>query len=158
MWLKFNRIWMVSTNGEVRSIATGKILKCSIRNGYKTVRCTVNKERKSYYVHRMIAETFLPMPTIQNLVIDHMDRDKLNNSVWNLRFTTVSVNNMNKCIHLKDNPTSATKLRYITKYDKRFRLRIDRNDLVHSSIHDTLQSAIQKRAQLVENHALYNHK
>ena len=155
MWLKFNHIWMISTNGEVKSIATGKILKCSLRNGYKTVCCETNKRRTAYYVHRMIAETFLPMPTMPKMVIDHIDRDKLNNSVWNLRFVTVSINNMNKCIHLKDNPNSITKLRYIAPYGKRFRLRIERNDLQHTSLHDNLPSAIQKRAELVENHALY---
>ena len=156
MWLKYNDLWNVSTNGEVQNRYTGKILKCTVRNGYKTVSKVVKNQRKTLYVHRMIAETFLPMPTMAKMVIDHINRDRLNNSIINLRFATPSQNNMNKSIHLRDNPTSATKLRYITKQRGKFRLRIERNDLHHSSLHENLTSALQKRAELVENHALYD--
>lgn len=40
---------------------------------------------KSYKVHRLVAQTFIPNP--QNLPeVDHIDRDKSNNSVQNLRW------------------------------------------------------------------------
>lgn len=42
-------------------------------------------QSKRYYVHRLIAETFLPNPT-KLTTVDHIDRDKTNNSIGNLRW------------------------------------------------------------------------
>lgn len=46
------------------------------------------------YIHRIVAESFVPNQ--KNLpVIDHVDGNKLNNHYKNLRWCTVSKNNLN---------------------------------------------------------------
>ena len=53
----------------------------------------VSYHRKN--LHRLVAEAFLPNPN--NLPeVDHIDRDKSNNTVSNLRWTTISQNRINR--------------------------------------------------------------
>lgn len=86
----------VSTSGEVRNIKTNKILKGTIlRNEYRTVQLTINDKPKSKMVHRLVAETFIPNPNNYNIV-DHIDRNKHNNNIDNLRWVDSQTNAKNK--------------------------------------------------------------
>ena len=60
-------------------------------NGYRRV-CI---KGKTYHVHRLIAETFLPNPE-NKPYIDHIDRNRANNDVSNLRWVTVKENAYNQ--------------------------------------------------------------
>lgn len=51
-------------------------------------------KNKRYYIHRIVAETFIPNPD-NKPYIDHIDRNPSNNNVENLRWVTVSENNYN---------------------------------------------------------------
>lgn len=60
--------------------------------GYIRVVFTVNGKRKSFAVHRLVAEAFIPNPN--NLPeVNHKDENKSNNSVNNLEWCTRSYNN-----------------------------------------------------------------
>ena len=78
--------------GEIYSYKTNKILSGSIFNtGYRMVRLTINGQKKSYAVHRLVAEAFIPNP--ENLpVVNHKDGNKLNNNVENLEWVSQSQN------------------------------------------------------------------
>jgi hypothetical protein len=54
-------------------------------NGYSCLTLSVNKKRIQIYHHRFIAEIFLPNPKNFN-EINHIDENKLNNSVKNLEW------------------------------------------------------------------------
>ena len=87
--------YQVSNLGRVKSIKFGKeiILKqhINIKGGYYYVCLLKNGKHKNYYVHRLVAEAFLP--NTDNLPqVNHKDENKLNNSVDNLEWCTNEYN------------------------------------------------------------------
>lgn len=78
-------------NGSIR-ICKGRILKpWTTKNGYLLVNLYKNGKKKKFYVHRLVAEAFLPNP--DNLPeVNHKDENKLNNNVENLEFCDCKYN------------------------------------------------------------------
>jgi len=67
-------------------------LKCSIQNkGYKYFQLNRDKKRTNYLVHHLVAKFFIGERP-DKLVIDHIDRNPLNNNVLNLRYITQKEN------------------------------------------------------------------
>ena len=64
------------------------------KNGYVQARFWLNNKEKKMYVHRLVAEAFIPNPN-NYPQIDHIDTDKTNNHVGNLRWCTSTMNHMN---------------------------------------------------------------
>lgn len=89
--------YMVSNLGRVKSLnynGTGRegILKpLNNNNGYLKVCLSKNGKMKRYYVHRLVAEAFIPNPNNYPQV-NHKDENKQNNCVWNLEFCNCSYN------------------------------------------------------------------
>ena len=86
MKIKDYENYEVRPNGEVVNVKTGKILKPRKRNdGYLTVHLCKNGRYKHFYIHRSVAEAFIPNP--ENLpCVNHRDEDKTNNTVENLEW------------------------------------------------------------------------
>lgn len=82
-----------------------KILKCSITNkGYQLVMLCKNSIIYPKLVHRLVAEAFIP--NLENKPnVDHLDTNKQNNFVDNLRWTTQKENCLNP-ISRKNNSIS----------------------------------------------------
>ena len=80
----------VSSEGKVRSLKTGRILKpCYNTKGYARVDLTsanIDKTKKTRkLVHRLVAQAFIPNPN--NLPeVNHINEDKLDNEVENLEW------------------------------------------------------------------------
>lgn len=82
-----NRLVKDTTKDRVQKIR-GRILKyCDNGKGYKMVYLNKNRERKNYYVHRLVAETFIPNPK-QLPEVNHKDLNKANNKISNLEWIT----------------------------------------------------------------------
>ena len=63
----------------------------SEKNGYVRTILTKNNTSKSYYIHRLVAEAFIPNP--DNLPeVNHIDENKANNCVNNLEWCTHKYN------------------------------------------------------------------
>ena len=70
--------------------------KCGIIKGYKRINLCHEGKQKHYTIHRIIAYTYLGLD-INNpkKVIDHINRDKLDNQVSNLRIVSQQENSFN---------------------------------------------------------------
>lgn len=109
----YEGLYQVSNKGQIKSTerfgTKGGILKGSLRSGYHRVILTKQNKSRYYSVHRLVAETFIP--NIENKKnIDHIDTDRLNNSVDNLRWVTDKEN--------VNNPRTLEKMRKRKPWNK----------------------------------------
>lgn len=82
-------------NGNGGYIRPPKIVKLMrTKHGYLQARCWRDNKEKKKYVHRLVAEAFIPNPH-NYPQIDHVDTDKTNNTVENLRWCTSTQNHLN---------------------------------------------------------------
>ena len=82
--------YSISTNGSVRNDKTGRILKLHLgTSGYLQV--MLGRKTTPLYVHRLVAKAFIKNPNNYPQV-DHINGNKLDNSVENLRWVSVSEN------------------------------------------------------------------
>ena len=64
-------------------------------SGYKKVTLQQNGKRKDVFIHRLVAQVFIP--NLENKpYIDHINRDSQDNRVENLRWCTAKENNANR--------------------------------------------------------------
>lgn len=94
MWKKINSNYSVNENGDVRNDITGNLKKPFInkKNGYKIVDLWVNGKVTKQTVHRLVASAFIPNPD-NKPTVDHIDGNRLNNNISNLRWATYSEQN-----------------------------------------------------------------
>jgi hypothetical protein len=96
--------YIISSLGKVKIIKTQKIMKIKSMNtnGEHYYRITlqldknsINKKQKTFYIHRLVAFTFLNnednLPTV-----DHIDKNCINNNVSNLRWASYKTQGINK--------------------------------------------------------------
>lgn len=126
----YEGLYQVSNLGRVKSLKTYKytkktnsckeilrirILRSALeKSGYKIVVLTKNKIRTTKKVHRLVAETFISNPNNYKCV-NHIDGNKLNNSVNNLEWIT----NSNNTIHAYKNNLidKSKKQKRVNQYD-----------------------------------------
>ena len=96
-WKHINNNYLVSNLGKIKSLPRNgtskneKILKPKINKvGYHSV--YVGKWK---LIHRLVAELFIPNPYNKPFV-DHIDHNKSNNSIDNLRWVTMEENNKHR--------------------------------------------------------------
>lgn len=79
---------------------TPKLLKQSLRNGYMrvSVRTSGSKHGKSHSVHRLILEAFVG-PCPEGHLCRHLNGNRLDNRLCNLKWGTPKENEMDKVLH-----------------------------------------------------------
>jgi hypothetical protein len=81
----YKGLYRVSTLGNVWSCRNHKQLQTSITtNGYRQVSFCVARRFKSYLVHRLVAQVWLPEPEglTGRAVVDHINFDRTDNLRW----------------------------------------------------------------------------
>lgn len=91
----------VSNLGKVRNIKTHQTLRGEpTKDRYIRVRLWNGERYKSRMIHCLVAETFIPLPNVNNQYeVDHIDNNVTNNVVTNLQWLT-HAENLNKSFEL----------------------------------------------------------
>ena len=142
--------YQVSNFGNVKNTEINKILKQSFdEDGYKQI--SIYDENRKYHtkrVHRLVIEAF--KENVENKpCVDHIDNDRQNNNINNLRFATRVENGRNRVIG-KNNTSGAKGIQYRKDMNKwRARITIDGLE-VNLGHFDTFEDAKQARINKVK--------
>ena len=129
--------YSISNMGRLRNDETNKILKPFVNKGgyfaYNFLEKPL-KERGDFAfvlpIHRIVATAFLPNPD-KKPIVDHIDNNRKNNSINNLRWVTSQENCMNRCSNYNSktgvngityNPKKNTWMASITKNKIKYNL------------------------------------
>lgn len=162
MWkdlVYFEDRYEIDEDGNIRNKETSRIVQSSINKyGYRQIGIRKIGDRKKYWflIHRLVVLHFqddLP-ESWDELQVDHIDHNKLNNNITNLRLVN-SVEN-NSCRKFEAwNTNKTTGELYITKYNNGFMIRINRSDYKCQKWVLTLEEAILYRDKFIEEiHAI----
>ena len=113
-------------------------------NGYLYITFIKDGVRKNHYIHRLVAETFIPNP--DNLPqVNHIDYDRRNNKVSNLEWVTAKDNLEHSRCNIKHRHSCHTNSghRYITLRDGKYRVCVGKPRIDKSF--KTLEEAIAFR-------------
>lgn len=84
--------YLVSNKGRVINLRDSLLKPNTSEWGYLYVVLSVNGQRKTEYVHRLVADAFVP-GFDNGLEVNHIDGNKTNNNDENLEWVTKSMNN-----------------------------------------------------------------
>lgn len=177
--LGYENSYIVYDNGIIKSLdryiekkhRNGKVVKCFIRGhiinhcinnkGYHMVHLNKNGSSKTYLVSRLVAQAFIPNP--DNLPeVDHMDENKDNNCVNNLRWCTRQFNNT-RGIQSRNGreKTSEFRMKKVGIYDKDgnllkiykgIRIAERETGLNNTSISCCCKSNLEQKGRMKNNH------
>ena len=94
----YEGLYQISTLGRVRSLRKFDelnnifVMKPNASNRYYKISLSKNGKTKYFFVHRLVAQAFIPNPDNLSLV-NHKDCNKLNNCVSNLEWCDYKYNN-----------------------------------------------------------------
>ena len=134
----------VSICGSVRNFTTKRILKPGLStNGYYSIVLCKNNIHKTHYIHHLVCKTFIPNVGNKKC-IDHVDSNRLNNTISNLRWASHQDNNRNRQLSSKN--TSGIKGVDWYKQTKKWRAQIKiNNKCFHIGYFTNLDDAKQAR-------------
>ena len=91
----FEGLYKINKNGDIYSVKRNKILKQQIHKGYYFIKLNKNSKQTTYQMHRLIALYFIPNDNINKNCVDHINGDKTNNNISNLRWVRKIDNDRN---------------------------------------------------------------
>ena len=121
--------YIVYRDGRIWNEKLKRFMKQSLNvYGYCHIGLCNNGSRYTRKVHRLVAEAYIPNPE-NKPDVDHINRDKTDNRVENLRWVTPLENNQNRCIS-NSNTSGHIGITYDKKY-KGWRYQKKINDKRH---------------------------
>jgi hypothetical protein len=138
--------YSVSNFGNIINNKTNRILKPQLgTHGYYQVKFCKDGKYLNKKIHKLVAEYFIANPYNKQCV-DHINNDKLDNNVNNLRYVTNQENSMNQ--KLSSNNTSNYKGVYYRKdLNKWYALIMINGKLKHLGLFEKIEDAINARVK-----------
>lgn len=90
---------------------------CIAGSGYKMVRLWKNNKQHNLYIHRLVAISFISNE-YEYPEVDHIDCDKLNNEMSNLRWCTRTMNQNNPITRMRNSISNKNDPRLKERYAK----------------------------------------
>ncbi len=139
--------YLIYENGDVYSKIKKKIMKqCMCKRGYCYIKIlNDNGNRKNMKIHRLVAIAYIPNPENKPQV-DHIDQNKSNNNVSNLRWATKCENMQNIKQALKTNKLGEKNISFYKNHKSQYyRFTKTINNKTHYKLLKTLEEAIEYR-------------
>ena len=149
-WKQFADKYEISNLGNCRRILKNghkPILGTIKNNGYRYTQITENGKPVNKYFHVQVLKCFVG-DRPEKHCIDHIDRNRLNNNVENLRYATYQENAVNSCRYRTDiNETDKIKRRRMLaklKYAERV------NALQNNRLHKTAGGEVGVESEVIQ--------
>jgi hypothetical protein len=141
----------ISNTGILRNKKTRKILLPRLnKDGYVRINLYNDGVSKTCFIHRLVAIAFIENPMNQQIV-DHIDRNKINNHTSNLRWCNISQNTINSKLY-NTNTSLHKGVSYCTSREKyQVHMSIN-NKTTFCGYFDNLEDAVKHRKNLEEIH------
>lgn len=141
--------YLIYDDGRVFSKKRNKYLKPSrTKTGYYIIGLYAKGKKKFFLVHRLVALHFIPNPYLKPQV-DHIDGNKLNNHMINLRWVTNGENQFN-LVNQKNNTSGHKGVCWNKKWHK-WHVQIWKdNKRYYNGCYTTLEDAVKARDRLVK--------
>ena len=94
--------YLIFEDGVIINMDTGREMKTHRDQGYYKISLSKNATQKTLLLHRLIALAYIPNPD-NKPCIDHINRDRGDNRLENLRWATCSENDMNRTCYSNSN-------------------------------------------------------
>ena len=141
--------YLIYDDGRVYNKKTERFLKHSLGiEGYYLINLCKNGKQKTFNIHRLVALHYLESVEGKN-IIDHIDRNKTNNHISNLRWVNHSENVINSDVY----KTNVLGIKHIskTKYNT-YKFTLNRNGSIHIKTFKTLDECIEYRNNYISTH------
>ena len=107
--VEYSPSYSVSSFGRVKRNSSGKILSPSCAHGYEFVTLSENGVINQTRIHKLVVSAFLGNPPFEGAIVCHIDNNKTNNKVINLRWGTPTDN-------MRDRERHGTRVRGVDVY------------------------------------------
>jgi hypothetical protein len=93
-WNQLRNCYALSSMGRIASykedvLEDGKLLQGSLTTGYRTLNLHRPNNKGTLYIHREMAKLFSKRPSVKHKYVIHLNHNKLDNQVKNLRWATL---------------------------------------------------------------------
>lgn len=141
--------YLVTDTGRVYSLKSQKYMQQrKDTKGYLVVNLYKNGKQNTMRVHRLVAETFIENPE-NKPTVDHINRNKTNNRVENLRWANMSEQNKNRSHELNKHANKVNNGKPITL---KFENEISMSFLSVGSVKSVNRSTINNHRRKGETH------
>jgi hypothetical protein len=154
--------YMVSNFGRVisRKCKKEKFMKQTLKKGgHLSLTLYKNKKSKTFGIHHLIGLAFISNPE-NKPIVDHIDRNKLNNNIINLRWVTYSENRQNVGISKRN--TSTYKGVSFNKVSNKYKAQIGINGkskhLGYYITAEEASEAYETQAKIIHGEFYYKYK